>query len=235
MLCGLTGVGKSSTLAALQPMIGGFADLPERRVLFDEVVARRYRADPKAIDRIERFTLTGRFRAEHPGGMAEILSHLAVRHDLAGTPLIFDGLRGEEEIRHAAPALPRARFAALLAPDFVRLLRLLRRADAFDQVAASPDGATARRLPPDLDQLFAAAEIAELDRRVAAGALTTAELAAKLAIVREERLHYDPDRMMDALGAVDPARWLAIDTTRHDAPGVAALIADFLRTDPRRG
>jgi hypothetical protein len=233
VLCGLTGVGKTSTLAALRPLIGVLAELPERRVLVDEVVARHYGADPAAIDRLERFALTGRFRADHPGGVAAILSQMAVRHDPAGSSLIFDGLRGEAEIGHAARALPRARFAALLAPDSVRLLRLLRRADAFDRAATSAADAEGRRLPAGLVELFGPAEMAALDRRVATGTLTTAELAAKLAIVREERLHYDPDRMLQAFADVDPARWLAVDTTRHDPPGVAALIGGFLRTTPR--
>jgi hypothetical protein len=233
VLCGLTGVGKTSTLAALRLMVAKVADLPERRVLVDEVIARLYQADPAATGRIERFALTCRFRAEHPGGVAAILSHMAVRDDAAASPLIFDGLRGEEEIRHAARALPRARFAALLATDFVRLLRLLHRADAFDRVGVFADGGAERRLAPGLDELFTPAEVDDLGGRVKAGTLTTAELAAKLAIVREERLHYDPDRMMGALAEIDPTRWLAIDTIRYDPQGVATLIAGFLRTSPR--
>jgi hypothetical protein len=226
VLCGLTGVGKTSALAALRPMIGGFVDLPERRALFDDVIARRYRSGPAPVDRIERFALASRFRTEHPGGMAVVLSHLAVRPEPVAAPLVFDGLRGEDEIRHAATALPRACFAALLAPDFVRLLRLLRRADAFDQVGVSSSD---RCLPPGLGELFDPSEVAELDRRVAAGTLTTAELATRLAIVREERLHYDPDRMVAALAGIEPRRRLTIDTVRYDPPAVAALIADFLR------
>src|SRR5262249_33557932 len=162
--------------------------------------------------------------------MAAVLSHLAVRPQPAAAPLIFDGLRGEEEVQHAAAALPRARFVALLAPDFVRLLRLLRRADAFDQVGVPrPDSC----LPPGLDELFVPSEVAELGRRMAAGTLTGSELATKLAIVGEERLHYDPDRMAVALAGLEPRRRLTIDTVRHDAPGTAALIAHFLRTTLR--
>jgi hypothetical protein len=233
IVCGVTGVGKTSALAALGRMVDGLASLPERRTLFDAVVARHYGADPAALDRIGRFALTDRFRQDHHGGMAAILEQLAVRQEHAAAPLLFDGLRGEDEIRHADRALPLASFAALLAPDFVRLRRLLGRGDAFDRVASPPAVAPQSPLPGGLDAMFTPVEIAALAEQVAAGSLPAAELAAKLAIVREERLHYDPDRMLAALGRLDPARWLAIDTTRHDPREVAALVAGFLRTDPR--
>jgi len=233
VLCGLTGVGKTTTMALVRPLLGRVVDLPERRLLVDQVVAGLYRADPATLDRIERFALTARFRADHPGGVAEILSQLTVPQDLAAAPLIFDGLRGADEIRYAARALPHARFAALLATDFMRLNRLLRRADAFDRAVTSAESGVRRALPPGLDTLFTRPEIEELERRVASGTLSEAELAAKLAIVREERLNYDPDCMMAAFAEIDPARWLAIDTVRHEPPAVAAQIADFLRTSPR--
>jgi len=237
VLCGLTGVGKTTTIALLRPLLDRVVDLPERRLLVDQVVADLYRADPATLDRIERFALTARFRADHPGGVAEILSQLAVPQDLAAAPLMFDGLRGADEIRHAATALPHARFVALLATDFMRLNRLLRRAEAFDRVVASAEGGTRCPLPPGLDAQFTPPEIEEMEGRVASGTLNEAELAAKLAIVREERLNYDPDRMMAVLAEIDPARWMAIDTVRHAPPAVAALIADFLRTSlrPARG
>jgi len=206
VLCGLTGVGKTTTMAMLRPMLDRVVDLPERRQLVDQVVADLYRANTAALDRIERFALTARFRADHPGGVAEILSQLAVPQDLRAAPLMFDGLRGADEIRHAATALPQARFVALLATDFMRLNRLLRRAEAFDRVAASAEGGMRRPLPPSLDALFTRPEIEELEERVASGTLSETELAAKLAIVREERLNYDPDRMMAAFIEIDPAQ-----------------------------
>jgi hypothetical protein len=226
VLCGLTGVGKTTALAMLRPLLDRVVDLPERRRLVDQVVADLYGANPAALDRIERFALTARFRADHPGGVAEILAQLAVPQ--GSTTLMFDGLRGADEIRHAATALPHARFVALLATDFVRLNRLLRRAEAFDRIAVR-----AEALPPGLDALFARPEIDELERRVASGTLSEAELAAKLAIVREERLNYDPAGMMTAFADIDPGRWLAIDTARHEPAAVAALIADFFRTSLR--
>ena len=233
VLCGLTGVGKTTTMALLRPLLGRVVDLPERRLLVDQVVAGLYRANPTTLDRIERFALTARFRVDHPGGVAEILSQLAVPQDLPAAPLMFDGLRGADEIRYAARALPHARFVALLATDFMRLNRLLRRADAFDRVSVSADGGARRPLPPGFDALLTRSEVEELQGRVAAGTLSEAELAAKLAIVGEERRNYDPDRMMDAFAEIDPDRWLAIDTVSHEPPAVAALIADFLRASPR--
>ncbi len=48
--------------------------------------------------------------------------------------LIFDGLRGKNEVTHAVELLPQARFLFLHAPDEVRVNRLLSRGDVFDRV-----------------------------------------------------------------------------------------------------
>ena len=49
--------------------------------------------------------------------------------------LVFDGLRGTNEVAYAAVTLPHARFALLDAPDWERLKRLLGRNDDFDHIA----------------------------------------------------------------------------------------------------
>jgi hypothetical protein len=146
--------------------------------------------------------------------------------------LIFDGLRGENEVRYAAQALPLARFVMLDAPDVVRVARLMGRNDPFDQLAAAPaPGATA--------QSFAALGVAE-----AVGLFTPAEEAAllqlaqtpaarddlrrSLAIVAEERRNYDPAATRAALLHAAPERTLVVDTAAHDPAAVAQQILALL-------
>lgn len=136
ILAGLTGVGKSTVIASLQQKLD-FTLLPTRRNITDEIIIKSlqqkdgYPPTP-VTDRVERFEYTARYRARCPGGMAHALSRLAVDPAAAGTLLLFDGLRGLNEVQHAATHFSHAHFIVLDAPDTVRLARLLKRADTFD-------------------------------------------------------------------------------------------------------
>ena len=110
MVCGLTGSGKSTALAALRAGTGHRyrEDLPSRRDLADLVVipaAQMHRGQaPAAVsDRAARFRWTQIFAQEvcH-GGSATAFSGCIYRHD-GQTPLLSEGLRGAREIG-AAPA-----------------------------------------------------------------------------------------------------------------------------------
>jgi hypothetical protein len=225
VLVGLTGAGKSSLVAHLEKRFGGRAILPDRRWLTDEVILPLYRKGRRLTNRIDRFALTRRFRDEHPGGMAEILARLALPRGIAAAPVIFDGLRGENEVAYACRSLPRARFIALTAPDFVRLRRLIERRDAFDK--APPPAANGAVLA-EADDLLAPKEFAELRAMLAEGQCVPGDVAAKLAILREERRYYDPDRTVAALRRAAPSRSLVIDTSSEGIDGVAELAAAFI-------
>ena len=71
--------------------------------------------------------LTARYRESHPGGMAHALSRLRIDPPPSAGHLIFDGLRGVDEILWAIAHFPRSRFLGLRAPEAMRLLRLLGR------------------------------------------------------------------------------------------------------------
>lgn len=156
---GLTGVGKSTTVQALQNQGLPFTLLPDRRLLTDELlIGYLQRQDGEAphpvTDRATRFALTRRYRELFPGGMGHALSQLLVKRsgfqqtteecNHAPTRTIpsshgwlFDGLRGANEVRSACQALPLARFVVLAAPDRFRVQRLLGRSDRFDQIAVA--------------------------------------------------------------------------------------------------
>lgn len=242
VLVGVTGVGKSTTLAALQHTGLAYHALPDRRVLTDRLIIPTMLAASGAplapvTDRTQRFALTRAYREQHPGGMGEALNMLLV--DVSQTPglLLFDGLRGENEVTYAAQTLPRARFVVLDAPDVVRVIRLMDRQDPFDVIAARASTHAVHELQRFVDlgvegaeALFTPEEQHILADLVSTGEATADDLRKALSIVVEERRHYDPAATRAALEALAPARTLVVDTVA-DAPQTVALkILDFLRT-----
>ncbi len=254
LLCfvGLTGVGKTTTLDLLAGLLEAaglaFTRLPDRRHLTDQlIIAHLQRRDGEPVrpvtDRAERFRYTRRYRQAFPGGMAHALSQLWV--DPAQHPglLLFDGLRGEQEVSVAARRFPRARFVLLHAPDGVRVQRLLGRQDAFDriaagvQVAAAPErGASVRDLAAlageEAATLFRPAEAQALLALLQDGRVGAEELAAKVRIVLAERANYDPDAARHALERLAPERTLLVDTVQLDPREAAQRIAEFVGPGP---
>jgi hypothetical protein len=260
VLVGVTGAGKSTTLAALAAAGLGCRLLPDRRLLTDLLMIPQMQlAAGKPVapvhDRKERFALTRAYRERYPGGMGHALAQLLVdgappsqftihnsqftiqlrgaRGEESANLLLFDGLRGENEVRHAAQALPLARFVMLDAPDAVRVARLMGRNDPFDQLAtaAAAPGATAENFAalgaPEAVGLFTAAEEAAL-LHLAQTAGARDDLRRSLAIVAEERRNYDPTATRAALLAAAPDRALVIDTAAHAPAAVAQQILALL-------
>ncbi len=144
ILVGLTGVGKTTTVKALKTAGMDFVLLPNRRAITDAVlIPAMQRANGEPVtpvqDRSRRFAYTRQYRAHFPGGMAYALSQMVVKQAMlsATAVLLFDGLRGANEVAFAAQNLPQAHFLFLDAPDTVRLQRLRKRNDAFDQVCTN--------------------------------------------------------------------------------------------------
>ena len=134
LLVGLTGAGKSTALAALATALPGLVVLPDRRVLTDQVLLpEAQRLEGTAVspvrDRVERFRLTARFRQEHPGGMAEVLTR-ELESGQRPSPadpnawLVFDNLRGADEVAYALHHLPGARYIVLDCDPGLRIARL---------------------------------------------------------------------------------------------------------------
>ncbi|MBZ9714349.1 nucleoside/nucleotide kinase family protein [Deinococcus multiflagellatus] len=225
VLVGVTGVGKSTALAALRGLGSGVQVLPDRREVTDAVMIGPLAGGP-VRDREERFALTARYRETHPGGMAQALGSLVADTAHWTGPLVFDGLRGLDEVQYAAQTFPAWRFVALGAPDRVRVERLLGRADAFDQVAAAGSGQHLRAelaALPGAAQVFSAADLDTLAGLAAQGH-APADLLAKTKIVLSERRHYDPAAAEAFLRTLPPTRALVLDTHRLAPAEVAAAI-----------
>ena len=238
ILVGVTGVGKSTTVDALAEHFD-FTLLPDRRILTDQmIIAPMQAADgqPPApvTDRSLRFDYTRRYREKNRGGMAHALAGILVDPEVHPGLLLFDGLRGVNEIEYAIEALPLARFIVLDAPDVVRVQRLLGRNDSFDQVdlgsngAAFADGqlnAFADLGLDNVDAIFASADEAQLLALVNSGQVGIDDLVAKLHIVIEERRSYDPVATRALIMDLAPFRSVVVDTTEHSPEGAATLIS----------
>lgn len=241
IVVGVTGVGKSTTLAGLEAAKLSYVSLPNRRELTDRLlipamqVAAGVPVEP-VTDRATRFAYTRRYREQHPGGMSHALAQLWVEPLPAGRFWLFDGLRGVDEVSHAAELLPQANFIVLHAPDGIRVQRLLGRADSFDQVAVAAP-ALGQQALTDLTELgirdeqgiFTPAEAEQLLRLVQTGEVSAADLRAKIEIVLTERQNYDPYAASAWLTQHAAERSFVVDTTQHWPAQVVDLIKAQLR------
>ncbi|HEX2865304.1 MAG TPA: AAA family ATPase [Deinococcales bacterium] len=229
VLVGVTGAGKSTLLKALEASVRTFRLLPERRELTDALIIGPMEPGD-TLDRAERFRRTAAFQQSHPGGMAEALSGTRVEPD--PQPVVFDGLRGEHEVRFAA-GFPRVRFVELTAPDEERVRRLLGRADRFDGLPSAGgdlDPASARSRLAEVEGATEVFTPAQLDRLAAltASGFPAAEIAAKAAIVVAERRNYDPAAASAVLAALPPERVLRLDTGVLGAAEVGKAALEWL-------
>ncbi|MBI3959589.1 MAG: ATPase [Chloroflexi bacterium] len=235
ILVGVTGVGKSTTLALLEAAAPPVRQLPDRRALADLLITKVQLDAGEALravtDRAERFDYTRRYREQNPGGLAQALSQLWIDPARWPQPLCFDGLRGADEVGYAAQQLPHARFAVLDAPDVVRVERLLGRGDRFDRLSTTQSPTEGGTLPgldvPGAGALFTPDEQARLSALVTGGAVSAADLRAKVAIVVTERQNYDPAAAIAALQRLAPGRTVVVDTTQCTPQEAARVISTY--------
>ena len=229
VLVGVTGVGKTTTLEALEQAGFGFSSLPDRRLVTDVVMIEPLAG--KAIsDREERFALTAKYRELHPGGMAQAIGMLQLDLEHLKQPLIFDGLRGLDEVSFAASHYPKARFIVLDAPDETRVERLLGRSDAFDAVTNSKlTGNTFQQLKAikGVNQVFSDAQLEKLATLETTG-LNPGEIVSKTKIVVTERRNYNPIEARDFLVQLGATRVLYLDTTAAAPEVIAKRIMDWV-------
>jgi energy-coupling factor transporter ATP-binding protein EcfA2 len=226
VLVGVTGVGKTTTLEALKSVGIELSLLPDRRLVTDVVMIDALAGHPIS-DREERFAWTAKYRELHPGGMAEAIGKLAVNLESLRPPLVFDGLRGLEEVSYAANQYAKARFIVLDAPDTVRVQRLLGRSDAFDRMAIKHSNAsTLEQLAsiPGVGLVFSQIELEQLANLD----LPATEIVAKCKIVVTERRNYDPVSAREYLQGISGERVLYVDTTAHPPLEVAQRIGAWL-------
>ncbi len=226
VLVGVTGVGKTTTLEALRDTGLAYSLLPDRRLVTDVVMIHAIAGKP-VTDRDERFALSAKYRESHPGGMAQAIGSLSINLEIWPTPIVFDGLRGLEEVMYAAEHYQKARFIVLDAPDTVRVQRLLGRSDAFDRVqTGTSSGSAMAQLEAiqGVQHVFSSVELEQL----AALQMDAHEIVAKTKIVVTERQNYDPVAARDFLAQLPGKRVLYVDTTASSPEGIAGKIKEWL-------
>ena len=234
-LMGLTGVGKSTAVGALQSAGTPLTLLPNRRTLTDAliipVVQRAANQPVQSVkNRLERFELTRRYREAHPGGMVHALSrHLETHPQEEQGTLAFDNLRGLEEARAGVTTFPEARFILLDAPPPVRLLRLVGRNDRFDQVAATrlENSSFAEQLMAleGLEPVFDPGELARLEAR----GVPAEDILKAVRIILSEAAQYDMTAAAAYLReAKDAESFLYLDTAELSVDEVRARIQGWL-------
>jgi hypothetical protein len=240
ILVGLTSVGKSVTLEELTQKGLRFGLLPDRRILTDRLIIDKLLAEegrPKyELSRMERYPYMLAYRERFPGGMAHALARLLVDPTQYGSLLIFNGLRGENEVRYAVEALPLARFVVLDAPDAVRVERQLLRNDPHDRGRGTGPLLNNHQLladfaalgVPEASKYISPAQEQALLKLVYRGEVDPRELRTKLKILVNDRRSYDPEATKNALLELAPRRTLVIDTTVNNPEQVAqTVIARF--------
>lgn len=243
IVVGLTGVGKSTILELLPQSGLTFTLLPNRREITDEIIIASLQAEAgetlqPVADRVERFEYTARYRAKFPGGMAHALSRVVISPNQARSLLIFDGLRGLDEVRHAVDYFPQARFIVLDAPDTVRLNRLLQRGDIFDTTTVTgPDSiirsdsieVLALKGLPNIETVFGDEQLQQIVTAAAAAQIRLSEVLQKAAIIVKERHNYDSGAARDYLvRTLPPRRVLVVDTSTCSAGETAGKVVEWL-------
>ena len=234
-IVGLTGVGKSTTLGLLQR--SALTLLPNRRELANTIIIpemQRQRGEParEVTDRLARFELTKRYREQSPGGVVHALGRYLEQTSFRG-PLLFDNVRGVDEVRSAAETFTTSRFIFLDAPNIVRLKRLIGRADIFDQVSRS---VVATRLEntsftEKLSIIRGASEVFDLyevGRLEANAGIDDQVLLDAVQIIVAEQQNYDAEAALAYLRTLDDSRLLYLDTSKLSVKEVAARIEPWL-------
>jgi hypothetical protein len=246
IIVGMTGVGKSTIAKALAEEGLDFTLLPNRRVLTERVIiAPMLKMQEKLMQphcRIKRLTYTRLYREHFPGGMGHILASLHINPQQVNSMLVFDSLRGENEIRYAAKALKNAKFVMLTVPNTVRLERLIKRHDSFDRIANQELDDRMQIIPkvlsnfaslgvPEASAYFTPKEEQQILELVSKQVVTSLELQEKLKIFVEESQNYDSVSTKQILETMDTSdRSLIIDTIASPQESAKAIISRLCKS-----
>lgn len=232
IIVGLTGAGKTTTLAGLQESGVNFTLLPNRRTITDDIMISDLQKEDGQLpypvtDRLQRFEYTARYRRRFSGGMGHALGRLAVNPEKIKLPLIFDGLRGCNEVAYAAENFKQAYFLILDASDTTRLQRLLNRADVFDQAQTlnrEIDHSLLQALSEieGIKAVFTPTELQRICTFPQSQAISAEAIYQKTNIITTERRHYDPKATRDYLIEVLPAERICL--INNDTQSIKSVV-----------
>lgn len=242
IIVGVTGTGKTTTTSNLSQNGLKFELLPDRRFLTEKlIIAPLQREDGqevKTLPRIQRVPYIRRYKRRHPAGLAYAISKLFVNPADCEGFWIFNGLRGQEEVRYAVEAIPRAEFIVLDASDIVRAQRLIKRKDPYDRMGKREDettigDGTTNRFEalgvPEAAAMFSPQEQKQLVEMAKSDHFAVANVRNILELLCLERRLYDKDATITTLMALAPERTFVIDTTELSSNEVAQKMIGRLR------
>ena len=243
IIVGVTGTGKTTATKNLTKNGFDFQLLPDRRFLTDKlIIAPLQREDcqeVKTLPRMQRVPYIRRYKQRHPAGLAYAVSKLFVDPTTCKDFWVFNGLRGEEEVKYAIEAIPKAQFIVLDAIDIVRAQRLIRRHDPYDQMQEKEHKANIEKVDsfeaigvPEAAEMFSTEEEQQLLKMAKNGHVKVTEVRDILKLLSVERSLYKKEATISTLLSLAPDRTLLIDTTSQKPETVTKKIIDrFQRLD----
>lgn len=234
ILVGVTGAGKTTLKTGLLKKYR-FYPLPGRRTLTDRIILPLMQQNDETHgpvnDRNRRFAYTKGFREIHRGGMGYLLSRIKIKDINCSTPVLFDGLRGIDEIRYASKAILSAFFIVLTAPDHIRIKRLMSRQDPFDKIKGritASDVAQFEKICSSRQQK----ELFEYAKKIG---ISETALYEKAKIVIKEKKNYDPEAAGGFLSGTVPDRTIVIDSSKLSPRQIVAAVDMWLQNKIPKG
>jgi hypothetical protein len=220
ILVGVTGAGKTTLKSRLLERYK-FYNLPDRRILTDKVILPMMQVDHGVpVDRNQRFTHTKAFREKYPGGMGYLLSKTRIKDIDPLTPVLFDGLRGVNEVAYAAKSIPSSFFIVLSAPEHIRIKRLLARGDSFDRIK----GRITPRDVAGFKTICSPSQRKELFEYVEQKKIPENQLYEKVKIVLKERENYDQGAASSFIKKNLSDRAILIDSSKQSPGQIEATL-----------
>lgn len=223
----LSGVGKSTAVGNVQKHFPESILLPNRRSLTDEhmfpvVQVHEWNPVTSVAERGERFRMTWVYRSLFPAGMAHVLNELDIRAP-GWSMIMFDGLRGENEIAAGADFFPDAKLIMFDLPFVIRIERILGRGDSFDLVDIDTEN-----LFPGIDELLDEKEKEKLLALAEQWTYSIADLQRGWKIIQTERRNYADEPMRAAVREKRWDRGIIIDTSENTREETGQQCIDFI-------
>lgn len=134
VLAGFTGAGKTTALQYLAEKYTSWLLLPDRRELTEKCIITPLQSinnlEQKVLSRNERYEYVQSYKKVFPEGMGGILKNIHLNKACNG--FLFDGVRGENEIKAVLESFPKVKVILLEATDEIRHQRIQNRGESYD-------------------------------------------------------------------------------------------------------
>lgn len=153
-IAGFTGSGKSTLIKKLIRNLEGFTEIPERRIITLKGIIEPYAAHLSLQcnfnNRADRIDIVKNYKKNIPEGIVFPMKHIRITKKIQ-KGFIFDGIRGEEELKNVLEVFKKAKVIVLNASKEKRLNRIIERKDSYDQMKNSPYKKALEIVENDLD------------------------------------------------------------------------------------